>query len=848
MLRTSRRLAGLLLAIAPSLRAQPAPAPPGAPRTVTPSPVPFPVPNARAMRAERAPILDGRDDDAVWRTAPLMQDFVQFDPGEDFAATFRSEARAAFDHRYLYVYVRAYDPHPDSIVTLLSRRDVKTASDQLKIIIDGYLDRRSGVELAVNPAGVKRDYVIYSDNIEDGTWDGVWDVATHIDSLGWAAEFRVPFSQLRFNQSDTLTFGFGIWRDIARRNERDAWPRYRQSQRTLMSQMGTLTGITDIGTPRRLELMPYSVARSVPNAATRPPGNHGELTGGLDLKAGLGANVTIDATVHPDFGQVEADPAVLNLSAFEIRFDERRPFFQEGAGMYRCQGSCEGVFYTRRIGRTPQLRRASSDPLFTDISAAAKLTARFPNGLAFGVVNASTERVVGSDGNTVEPQTNYLVVRGLREFRTGRSQLGFQITDVRRQLDAATDPFLRRSATTALVQGFHRFAQNRWELVSYGALNDVRGSTKAIALTQLNSVHFYQRPDHEERFDSTRTALGGHSASMTLRQIGGRVRYEGYLRYAGAGLEINDLGFVNLVNDMQIKQSVDLRPVRPSRYLRSAFSQVATETHWTTGGLLAAQSFSLHTSGTLHNNWGGALTTSVSDYGGTHCVSCARGGPALRQSAKYTFRVDLSGDPRPSLVPKAAWRFGTSDVGRSWYRGGDAALDARVASRLSGSMGVTWDEVTNDQQWVGNYGQLLSDTTHFTFARLHQHILSITMRANWTATPTLSFQFYGQPFVTTGEYSNWRELASARADGYADRFRPYGSTAPAGFNVKQFNSNAVVRWEYRPASTLFLVWQQGRAGDPTGRNTFVPARDVRDLFGTRPLNTVLLKLSYWLNP
>lgn len=803
---------------------------------------------AQAVRAERAPLLDGRDDDAVWHLAPPMQKFRQFDPGEDLPASFRTEARAAFDNRYLYVLVRAFDPHPDSIITLLSRRDVKTSSDQLKIIIDGYLDRRSGVEMAVNPAGVKRDYVIYSDNVEDGTWDGVWDVATHIDSLGWSAEFRVPFSQLRFNKADTLTFGFGVWRDVARLNERSAWPLYRQSQRTLMSQMGTLTGIADIGTPRRLELMPYSVTRSVPNLPTRPIGNHGEITGGLDLKAGLGANVTIDATLHPDFGQVEADPAVLNLSAFEIRFDERRPFFQEGAGMYRCQGSCEGIFYTRRIGRTPQLRRSSADPLFTDITAAAKLTARLPNGTAFGVVNASTERVGGADGATVEPQTNYLVVRGLRDFRTGRSQLGFQVTDVRRQLDASTDPFLRRSATTALIQGFHRFAQNRWELVSYTALNEVRGSAQAIALTQRNSVHLYQRPDHEERYDSTRTALGGQSMSMTLRQVGGKFRYEGYLRYAGAGLEVNDLGFVNLVNDMQIKQSLDIRPLRPSKYLRSAFSQIATETHWTTGGLRAAQSVSLHTSGTLHNNWGGALTTSMSDFGGTNCVSCARGGPALRQSPKYTFRADLVGDPRPAVVPRAAYRIGNSDMGNSWYRGGDAGVDARVASRLSGSLGVSWDEVTNDQQWVGNYGYFLSDTTHFTFAKLHQHILSVTMRANWTATPTLSFQLYGQPFVTTGEYSNWRELDAPRSHDYDARFRSYRTTAPSGFNVKQFNSNAVLRWEYRPASTLFVVWQQGRAEEFGGRGIFVPGRDVRDLFGTRPLNTVLLKLSYWLNP
>jgi hypothetical protein len=801
----------------------------------------------RAVRAATPPEIDGRDDDAVWRLAPAMTDFRQFDPGENLPPTFRTEAKVAYDERNLYVLVRAFDPHPDSIASLLSRRDVKTASDQLKIIIDAYKDRRSGVEMAVNPAGVKRDYAIYSDAVEDGTWDGVWDAGTRIDSLGWIAEFRVPLSQLRFTAKDVHEFGFGVWRDVARLNERSAWPVYRMSQRTLMSQLGTVTGIEGIGTPRRLELLPYTVSKSVPNPNVRSGGDHGELTAGLDLKAGVGSHVTVDATINPDFGQVEADPAVLNLSAFEIRFDERRPFFQEGAGLYRCNGPCEGIFYTRRIGRTPQLRSAS-DPAFTNISAAAKITGRFDNGVAFGLVDASTERVRGLGGTTVEPRTNYLVARALREMRGGRSQFGLQLTDVRRERDAATDPVLRRTATTLLLQGFHRFARDRWEWMAYSALNNVTGSASAIAATQRNSVHLFQRPDHEETYDSTRTSMGGTVFSTGIKQVGGRTRYENVFRFASTGVELNDLGFVNLINDVSFRQQLDRTQLRPSRFFRSAFSTASFETHWTTGGLLSAQVLSLHTSATLHNNWGGAITSSISDIGGTNCVSCARGGPALRQSQKQGIRFDVVGDPRPALVPRAAYRFGNSDGGRSWYRGADAGIDARVASQFSTSVGLTYDEVTNDQQWIGNYGALPSDTTHYTFARLHQHIFTLTSRVNWTATPTLSLQLYLQPFVTTGDYSQWRALANARDDNYDARFAAYRATAPGGFNVKQFNSNAVLRWEYRPASTVFLVWQQGRLQDALNPGRFVPGRDVRDLFGARPLNTLLLKFSYWFNP
>ena len=803
----------------------------------------------RAVRAEHAPIIDGRGDDAVWASAPPMTAFRQFEPGEDAPTSFRTDVRAAFDDKYLYVLVRAFDPAPDSIASLLSRRDVKTASDQIKIIIDAYKDRRTGVEMAVNPAGVKRDASIYSDVTEDQTWDGVWDAAVSIDSLGWVAEFAVPFSQLRFTDKPAHEFGFGVWRDIARRSQRDSWPAYRPSARTLVSQMGTLTGIERIAPARRIELLPYAVAKRTPSTTPIPSRNGSQLTGGLDFKAGLSANVTLDATVNPDFGQVEADPAVLNLSAFEIRFDERRPFFQEGAGLYRCGGPCEGTFYARRIGRTPQLRASASDPAFTNIAGAVKLTGRFGNGLAFGVVDAVTERVGGSRGTTIEPRTNYLVMRSVREMRAGRAQFGAQLTDVRRSLDSATLPFLRRSATTIVVQGYNRIADDKWELVAYGGLNRVEGTANSIALTQQSSVHYFQRPDHDERYDPTRTALGGWALAGGIKQVGGRLRYENNLRYATAGLELNDLGFVPLVNDASFRQTLDLRQLTPSRMFRSSFSTGSVESHWTTGGLLAAQSLAIHTSASLHNNWGGAITGSLSDIGGTHCVSCARGGPALRQSHKQTIRFDLVGDPRPSLVPRAAFRLGRSDEGRSWSRGGDAGIEARVASRFSTSLVTGYDHVINDQQWIANFGALRNDTAHYTFARLDQHILSVTARANWTATPTLSLQVYGQPFVSTGSFSNWRQLASPRADVYDERFSPYGSgAAPRGFNVKQFNSNAVLRWEYRPASVLFVVWQQGRAQNLLNAGTFEARRDVSDLFAARPENTVLVKMSYWVNP
>src|SRR3569833_1402059 len=322
---------------------------------------------ATALRVAKAPIIDGKTDDAIWANAQVIDGFRTFDPVDNGDPRFRTEARVSYDEHNLYVLGRAFDPHPDSIVALLSRRDVRTQSEWLKLIIDGYHDRRTGIELSVNPAGVKRDFAVLNDGEEDASWDGVWDVGTRIDSLGWVAEFRVPLIQLRYAAGEDHTFGFAIWRDVARYNERYAWPAYSRSKGGLSSQLGDLAGLEGIASPRRLEVAPYTVAKTANEPAKVGYHQTGNATMGADIKYGITSNLTVDATVNPDFGQVEADPSVLNLSAFETFFPEKRPFFLEGQGLFRfdlsCNdGSCSGLFYSRRIGRAPQLSDEYSDP------------------------------------------------------------------------------------------------------------------------------------------------------------------------------------------------------------------------------------------------------------------------------------------------------------------------------------------------------------------------------------------------------------------------------------------------------------------------------------------------------
>jgi Domain of unknown function (DUF5916)/Carbohydrate family 9 binding domain-like len=803
----------------------------------------------RAVRVSVPPVIDGRDDDAAWQKAPPMTGFRQFDPGEDLDPTFRTEVRVVYDNHFLYVLVRAYDPHPDSIVSLLSRRDVKTASDEIKIMIDGFHDQRTGFEFAVNPAGVKRDFAIYSDNSEDITWDGVWDVATLIDARGWVAEFRIPFSELRFNTKRANDFGFGVWREVARLNERDAWPVYRRSVSTLASQLGTLTGIRGIVPPRKLVLLPYAVAKNANEATATGFRSVNQGSFGLDLKAGLTSAIRLDATVNPDFGQVEADPAVLNLSPFEIRFPELRPFFREGAGLYACGGICESLFYTRRIGRAPELATLASDPAFTNITGAAKLTGRYANGAQFGVVDAVTQRMEGGLGTTIEPQTNYFVARAVRELDEGRTQFGVMLTDVRRQLDSASAASLRSSATAALAQGYTRFWHDAWRLSGYGGLTHVEGSAGALSLTQLGSVHYFQRPDGDRQFDSTRTALDGETFGLDLSKISGWLRSGTVVRWIGPGFESNDAGFVTLVNDEMGRQQFDVLQLTPGRYLRSLSGQLRYESHWTTGGLPSSRYARVSGAATLLNYWGAAASLTASDFGGVNCVSCARGGPSLRQSPKVGFNIGLIPDPTLAVLPVAGVRAGVSDEGRSMYRGFDLGGSFRVASRFSASLVVSFDHAVNDQQWIGDYGTLMSDTTHYTFARLDQNVLSMILRGNWTFTPALSFQLYAQPYVNAGTFSDWRELQAPHAAAYTDRFAAYGSGAsPDGFDYTQFNLNAVLRWEYRPGSVLFVVWQQGRTDSVVNNAAFDAPSDFAGMFDTHPANTLIVKLSYWISP
>ena len=816
--------------------------------------------SVQAMKVQTAPVIDGLDTDPIWAGIPAQSNFREQRPTEDGEPRQRTEFKVAYDAKALYVFVRAYDTHPDSIVRLLSRRDDFTPSDQLMVMIDSYHDQRTGFEFIVNPAGVKVDNAISNDGNEDDAWNGVWDVATHIDSLGWTAEFRIPFSQLRFAPKDDLTMGFSVWRSIGRFTDRISWPLVRASKTGFVSQFGTLTGLTGIEKPARLELAPYVVAKNQPD----PPqgGRDRQNTGtiGGDVKYAVAPNITLNATVNPDFGQVEADPSVLNLSAFQTFYSERRPFFVEGSNVFDFRINCfivvdcqtgEALFYSRRIGRSPSLGQYAdaSSPTATKIVGAGKLTGRFANGTSFGLLDAVTQRASNSTDQTLEPATNYSVARFNRDYDHGNGSFGVMLTGVNRANDRWSSPFLVDGAYTGGIDARRR--HGRYEVSGSFMASSLQGSDTAIAAVQTSSAHYFQRPDDGIRYDSTRTSLRGSAFELRFAKMGGnRLHFESGYAQRSAGFETNDIGFLNRADQRTWTNWAAVAWRKPTRAFQQLNWNFNYWMYWTLNGQTEERAFNSNFHTLWKNYWWTHLGF-TKGLGQTECArDCTRGGPSLKQEAFFAPWGGIQSDNRRRLTYGEWFNYTRSDGGRSHYFSTSPWIAYKLSTRFRTELDVDLSRNDNDSQWFGNKVDSVG-VTHYTFADLQQRSFDFTFRVDYIFTPTSTLQVYASPFVSKGTYSRVRELNDPQAKNYDGRYQAYGDTAvtnnPGGFNFKAFNSNVVYRWEYRPGSTLFLVWSQGRGQfDPTeGRENF--RGDLQNLFSTRATDRFLVKVSYWFN-
>ncbi len=725
---------------------------------------------------------------------------------------------------------------------------------------------------------------MFNDNSQDDSWDAVWDVATSRDPEGWTAEFRIPFSQLRF-ATDQDAFGFNVYRRINRLNEEQYWRMPPKDQSGMVSLFGDLVGLQDIEPPRRIEVLPYVSATGLREPAEDgnpfQTGSDQRIAGGADFTVGLTSNFTLQGTINPDFGQVEADPAVVNLSAFETFFPEKRPFFLEGLDMFRFSlgGHAEGLFYTRRIGRAPQGDAEDRGGYAqyiqqTTILGAAKISGKTPDGWTLGFTGAlaaeEEARSVDGDGtefrDVVEPRTWYGVARVARDFRDGQTQIGLFGTGVHRALPDNLD-WLRSEAYTLGLNWTHRFADDGYALNGYLVGSHVRGSAEAIDETQLSSARYYQRPDNDYvTYDPTRTSLSGFAGDLTFEKRSGDWRGATGISTRSPGFEVNDLGFQRNADYHNQWAWVQRRWLEPGKVFRRFYLNFNQWASWNYGWDMNNVGANVNFNYTLLNYWGGYA--GIGRNLGGLSPTALRGGPAFRRPNNLNSWWGFWSDERKPLRGALYGWWGREDESGSWWWGLETEVAWRPASNMDLSIFPGINRERNSWQYLDKQDAL--DATHYLFGDLEQTTVSMTLRGNITFTPTLSLQLYAQPFVSSGEYGTFKEVADPRGATFDDRFTNFtddqllvdedGNTwvdldgegtgdldlGIPDFTFLSFRSNVVLRWEYMLGSTLFFVWQHGRS-DSREDGRFRFGSNIGDLFDAPSTNTFVIKVNYWLS-
>jgi hypothetical protein len=852
-----------------------------------------PVIQAAALRDQVR--IDGKLDDAAWADAVPVDRFTQRDPEEGRAVSERTEVRVLIGEDALYVGARLYDREHSKIRRRLVRRDEDLASDYLAVLIDSYHDHLTAARFRVNPAGSYDDCAIDTRGNADLSWDPVWEVATSIDSLGWTAEMEIPLSQLRYNRSDNAVWGIQVRRWIDRKQELAEFAFTPKKEQSDVSRFGHLTGLGALHAPQHLELLPYALAkgryRDVPTGNPFRDGTDHSASFGGDLKYRITGNLTLDATVNPDFGQVEVDPAVVNLTATETFFPEKRPFFVERAelfafGQTRSSNyfSTPITFHARRIGRVPQ--RFFSDPPYAyatipsqaTIAGAVKVTGKTRSGWSVGALDAVTtqERARYEDSLGVErrlaaePLTNYAVARVRREMDGGNTTVGAIATSVVRDLsDDALSDLLRSHAYVAGADFNHYWAGRRWSVDGYLLGSQIRGSRSAISLTQRSSARYFQRPDAEHlTYDPTRTRLEGSAWLASLNKLGGK-HWQGTLtaQDMSPGFESNDLGFVSGVDSRGISTLVLYKEDQPSRLFRNWNVFAFTNHAFNYAGDLTYQGYEAQTNATFANYW--AADFRASSFPKAYDDRLTRGGPLAAIPSGGRVAASLVSDSRKNYLASIHVDYAWNDAG-----GHSAKYSPELTLHPTPSMLVRFEPSIQTIRDMAQYVATVPDANaatfgnRYIFATLDQHLVSLDTRVDWTFSPKLSLQLYVQPFVVSGLYREIKELRARRTydfDVYGihrgtiqrvsgDEYEidPDGAgSSPSfrlpdpDFNFRSLLGNAVLRWEYRPGSAIFLVWQQNR-GEVQPFGDFDFSRDFRALFQNGPENIVALKATYWL--
>jgi len=855
-------------------------------------------------------VLDGRLDEAVWSTPGPATGFRQQEP-DDGQPGQRTEVRFAYDDGALYVGARMYDSLGAAGVTRqLTRRDQDVESDFIQIVFDTYHDHAGRTVLQVNPSGVKFDAGQASANA-DPSWDPVWQAETRVDSLGWTAELRIPWSQLRFSDATEQVWGLQLWRWVQRLRESSLWSWSSRNETAGPARYGHLEGIRIEKRPRGVEIMPYALARAAYVTPTQPgspfqDAQAYDMRVGADLRALLGGNLTLSATINPDFGQVEQDPAVVNLSAFESYFDEKRPFFVEGSGLLSFGGlncfTCSNVsgmslFYSRRIGRSPQGGLPGGydyqdAPANTRLLGAAKLTGRTKGGWQIGALEAVTAREVArvraADGTgdevTVEPFTNYLLGRVRRTTAGGNRTWGVIATSVTRAFGDGDDALRAQlpAHAEALGADWNLYWKNQtYRLMGNLAVSSVSGDSMAIRRLQRSSARYFHRPDRQDggngifsdAYDPDAIELRGFGGYARMSKESGPWLWETQVNFRSPGFEVNDMAFLTQADYVWMLGNVVRQWTKPASWYRGIWLSAGAQQQVNFDGDRNDLQFHQYSEITLPSYWTVALYSHYRPE--VYADRTTRGGAVVRRPASWYVQPQFSTDSRKRVVFSINPGFGRVADGGGFVEG-NASLRYKPSTNVQITFGPSYYYDLAKKQYVAAFADSLASDffgQRFVFAELEQHVVSLDTRVNWTFSPTLSLELFAQPFVATGDYRDYKEYVRPRSadtrafteaelsvverdgsgrptlyrlDTDGDDSRDQGFRfGNSSFNVRSLRGNAVLRWEYRPGSTLFFVWQQNRSGDePYGDFRF--GRDTNAIFDARPDNVFVVKATYWL--
>ncbi len=852
-----------------------------------------------AVRATEPIVVDGILSESAWQRAGLT-DFRQQRPFEGAAPTQKTEVWVTYDDEALYVAARMYDTSPDSIMQVLGRRDQDLTADWFAFYVDPYNDKRTGFYFGLSAAGTLVDGTLYNDDWDDDTWDGVWEGRAHIDNQGWTAEMRIPYSQLRFHQMPSYVWGVDFRRSIGRRYERDYVVYTPNKESGFVSRFIDLVGIDGVTPPRNIELLPYVTTRAeYLQHQQADPFNSGSryLPGlGADFKAGLGSNLTLDATVNPDFGQVEVDPAVVNLSDIETFYQEKRPFFIEGANTFSFgRGGSNNYwsfnwgdpnfFYSRRIGRAPQGSLPSYNyadiPLGTHIIGAGKLTGKLGGSWNVGMIHALTSREFADIQSAgvksraeVEPLTYYGVARAQRDFNDGRQGFGVLTTLASRDF---SDQTLRDQInSSALVLGLDGWtfldSDKTYVLTGWTGFSDVHADQNRMIDLQRSSAHYLQRPDADYvRVDSSATSLKGYAARFMINKQKGQMRLNTAIGVIDPKFDVNDLGYMWRTDVINYHFAAGYRWPDPTDWYNNINFDLAIFGSYDFGGIKTWRGYWANGYWELPSFYTVGLNLAYNPY--SYDTRSTRGGPMMLNPLGWEIDYNFSSDSRKSLMV-GVYGYTYQGGGGEQYQS-EIDLQIKPSPNILLTVGPSLSRNITQAQWVGSYVDPTATQTfgsRYIFADLSQTTLSANIRLNWTFTPQLSLQLFAQPLISSGAYRNFKQFLEPGTfnfrvygkdgstikeqrdgSGVASTFevdadgagpsQPYSFSNP-DFNFKSLRGNAVLRWEYRPGSTLYLVWTQSRS-DSEMLGDFEFNRSMDRLWSARPDNIFMVKFTYW---